>query len=865
MRKVGISVMRKVRAFVIFILALAILALALFIFFSCKKNNENKDLIALDAVNVASIHYDGKTISWDKADNAASYRVVIGDLEAVVEQTTYSYEDPGSGFIIKITSLPSENDKTYKEGSETVKEVKYLPQVTGLRVEAGILYWDAVAGAESYIVKTNGVEKKISGTSFDGLPTGISASTFVKPIVESESVICFSTFSNETITCLLPAPVPVFTNSSRTVSWEAVQNAEGYRLILEKDGQIIQSENIGNLLTFSYPYTEAGNYIVRVLANPQADSGLTASKYSAPLTIIRLSNPAEITMQQALNNNTNVTFADVAYASSFEVFVNGVEVGTSTRNSFEYHFNASASEQIHTVKIIAKGNGHTILDADGSGSTFEITKLAIPRNLQLTSGGQQIRWDSVNKATGYVVYINGDSFIATGTEYELPALAAGTHNIRVCARGNGTNIADSDLSVYLAVNKLAAPSNLHITSSVLEWNPVQGVENYVVYIDSVKYNVSTHSMTIDPNYISATSLINVVAKGNGSTTLDSSASANLLVHRLSAPTNLSFTNDNILWNSVSGATAYSLKVNDLSPKKVIGTSYSWEEFSPGEKRVSVQALGDGQTYFDSPVSIEAVVTKLAAPVLSIGEAAYEWTGVFNAINYQILCNGYNQVLDAGARSYAPQYTEAGQKNFKVRAIGNGVTTVSSAYTEISHNVEARTAPTGNNVFTVTKSGSTFTVALNDYTEGLTYLFNIAGEDHEITSNTFSFDKTDAGAFVVKIAVKGDGMRYVNSIYTPSKTYTCLNAATNISWAIGDNNVYQVSWTASQKASRYHVEFDLYNGTQLVRNSGFDQATTSFNVSLEGGNKLVVRVTALGDGVETFDSVVCEKTLVPIGE
>ena len=73
-------------------------------------------------------------------------------------------------------------------------------------------------------------------------------------------------------------------------------------------------------------------------------------------------------------------------------------------------------------------------------------KLTAPTNLQIT--GLELKWTAVLNASGYKVDVNGTAYDAAGAIYSLaPLIAPGnTYQIKVMAKGNGTNYTDSDWS-----------------------------------------------------------------------------------------------------------------------------------------------------------------------------------------------------------------------------------------------------------------------------------------------------------------------------------------------------------------------------------------------------------------------------------
>lgn len=848
-----------VRVLILAALLVAAAAAAL-LFAGCSKK------AALDTVSGAD--YDGTTISWSSVPNARSYTVLINGQEyREVEGTSVAYDAAQTSFTV---AFIANGDGEEYENSETSAEFsfRYLQPVQNIKLVDGILHWDPVENATGYKLMINGVEQSevLTENSYSGLTPGSSESVYVKAVAEGEGVVkYFSEYSNETIANVTIAPVLKFDNASLRVYWDAVDTASGYKVSVQKDGQTIETRTLGmGETSYSYSYQQAGTYAVRVQTLVAAGSSLNDSKYSDPMEIVRLSNPKQITTEQASDTTVNVMFEDVPKAQNFEVRVNGVVENLTQRNSFEYRFPASSTEQNHTITIVSRGDGNTVLDAL-EAEQFTLTKLGQPTNL--AASGEKLMWNRVNKASGYVVTIDGEEYIAETNEMDLPELSAGSHQIRVRARGNGSNVIDSSLTETYTVQKLSAPDNLRISENILTWNAVQGAENYIVYIDDQVRNSSAASFQIDGADVAADSLIKVMAVGNGAEVLDSNFSASLVVHRLSAPGNFTTDNENLKWNAVPGASGYTLRVNSRVYTGITTTSFSWSNLTAGEKRISIMAVGDGETFFDSGYTAEIVVEKLETPVLTVGATGYEWNAVAGAFEFELAEGSTRWFEDGSARRYEPNYTTAGNKVFMIRAVGDGSSTVSSQWAEIQHSVTAEEGLPHDDAFAVKQEGNAFVIQVKSPIDGATYLYNIDGKDYESQESSYSYTRNTAGTFTVRIAVKGDGFNTVSSDYCASQSYTVLGEPGSISISYIEDDFYLIRWDNVSGAMNYKIEYTVhYNDGSVSDEITFTQTQTSFEFDASKGvQKIEIRVTAIGNGNTTFDSGAKEETLLPLGD
>ena len=105
-----------------------------------------------------------------------------------------------------------------------------------------------------------------------------------------------------------------------------------------------------------------------------------------------------------------------------------------------------------------------------TNSTPDPAKLATPANLQIS--GTILTWTAAANASGYSVEISGTSYNAASARYDLFHLMPGTWQIRVMAKGDGTNFTDSDWSAPVTYTFTPTvlhelPGNLEVSVDVL--------------------------------------------------------------------------------------------------------------------------------------------------------------------------------------------------------------------------------------------------------------------------------------------------------------------------------------------------------------------------------------------------------------
>lgn len=832
----------------------------LFVLSSCDFFSEEEDKVTqtkqLQTPTNISYDYENKLIRWNLVSNADYYIIYIdGKEEAQITSNKYNY-DATKSFNVKVKAS-SNNQSTYSESVQS-REYSYdfLDQVKNILVVDGILTWDSVPNAEGYQIKINGVEQSslLTNNYFEGIVPGQSTSIFVRAVKSSTSNGGYiSEYSNETVVRILEAPVLTFTKANKQITWNSISGAEGYDIKINKDGEFIFSTSLGVQTTsYIYEYTLAGTYEVFVQAKISTTDSYN-SKYSNAYEIIRLDNPKWLELSDADKGVTNILFQDVQNADFYNVYVDDVNVNMTNRNSFEHSFDLLSTLEIsHKVEIQSKSNLNHILDAV-EPYEFLLTKLATPQNITINDG--VIMWDDVNKASGYIVYIDGSKYEVSNTEINIPTFSAGIHTASVVARGNGSFIISSTPSPDYTIKKLNAPSNISIENYLIKWDSVFESTTYRVLIgDTLVQESSNNSFFIDPEFITTQSVIKIVAIGNGVNILDSDASNTQPITRLSAPTSLSTDNNNITWNEVVGADEYELHINNVV-RVVKGTSFPWIDVTEGDKVIYVFALGNGSNLVTSKSSQTLAVKKLATPQFSDTTNVFNWNQVSGAFQYELTIGSQVFFVDKLNSSFEHKFTNSGSYHLKLRAVGDGISTVSSKYDTMIHSVTKLATPVGNPVFSVSKVDNQFLIGItNTVTNASGYEFSVGGVINESKTRTFAYDISSPGAYAIMVRATGDDFYYVDSNLSSSVTYTVLPTVTNVSFQYDMKDSYLLTWNAVNSATAYIVKVTKYDfNNNLVSTSSFTLTNFSLTIGTENVLTVQISITVVGNNLLTFNS------------
>ncbi|MDE7385426.1 MAG: hypothetical protein K2M84_06680, partial [Anaeroplasmataceae bacterium] len=257
---------------------------------SCEDEPKKPDLPEdpIPQLEAPNLKIEGNVVTWEAVPNADSYLVHIeGELvnnnvslveEETIKSTTYTIEPIGKGTYYAKVKAVSNNQQKYTD-SDFSKNVRYIcskfdPIVIAapvLKLEGNVVRWDMVPFADAYIVNINGVDLEEQGGN-KYIITSTEPGDYVIKVkaiaygAEDDDELENSTYS-EPITYTISAQepttlaTPTLTLSENIVSWEKVENADGYIVFLNGTALEEQTET-----SYTIGVEEDGDYEVAVKA-----------------------------------------------------------------------------------------------------------------------------------------------------------------------------------------------------------------------------------------------------------------------------------------------------------------------------------------------------------------------------------------------------------------------------------------------------------------------------------------------------------------------------------------------------------------------------------------------------------------------
>ena len=650
-----------------------------------------------------NIRYDGSILTWRGSGSYATYGYEVyinGNLEYTAQGTTtsYNYDAQNSSFDVEIRALgdSSDNKRVFASPMSAKVDFTYLPAITTLRVEDGVLVWDKVDEAQGYVVDVNGAIQNVTDTKYP-LSAGVSYSLKVKPVLNDGSTF-FSDFS-QTFTAVVLRKPDIHWNDSYDLSdgvakeniyWDTVTGQlTGYMVKIVKDiDGVKQTEELpydATQKSLLHAFAQAGTYEVSVKAVADKTANMYDSAYSNTITVVRLSAPRGngsnfiTSVPNDLSKGFTVSILGVSGARAYQVKREGVaitgQLSTDTSINITDIVESNNVEAVninYSIQTIGRGiqtiGGKQYVYVNSLASedlTFMINVLATPTNIALE--GYEVTWDANNNARSYTVKM-ASAVTAPNNKYSFENIAAGTYQLQVCANGDGGTTLASAYSTQQKVVRLAAPTNIRVGTSsnegVLFWDPVLNAKSYQVFFGNDDNPVDVNSTDSIDQYISTQgTAISMIAVANqygtdGTYYVTSAHSQTFQIIKFTAPTYnpSAFIEDGrIYWTKPSNVNsqiyAPSYEIYDTlgykynsEPQSETFNVYNAGTDSQGlvgdsSHTITVKAIGDGTHFINSPESQPITFWLLGTPVVSRVEGGYEWLPVTNATEYVVKVDG----------------------------------------------------------------------------------------------------------------------------------------------------------------------------------------------------------------------------------
>ncbi|MDD4153869.1 MAG: hypothetical protein PHT30_00465 [Bacilli bacterium] len=277
----------------------------------------------------------------------------------------------------------------------------------------------------------------------------------------------------------------------RLLSWNEVNDATGYRVLINEEDEI---DVTVNELLLEDSYYGAMTFQVAALA------GESVSEYSAVLSAdvyLTLDAPSDVRQEGNL-----LMWDEVMFATGYVVKVGTIE---NLVAATQYQITSSAPVQ---VAVLANGSedGYVLPSSFSTSMWFKVA-LQTPTNLAYSNG--LLTWNAVDNASSYQVIVNdGSPLSASINQYNVGFDNVGSVTFKVKAISANEQYLDSafaEIEVQIAPLTLTAPQNLAINGGVLSYDTVEHATAYGIYHNDVFLEETTSTQYAIPSLVLAQS------------------------------------------------------------------------------------------------------------------------------------------------------------------------------------------------------------------------------------------------------------------------------------------------------------------------------------------------------------------------
>ena len=755
------------------------------------------------------------TISWGKVTNATGYDIQFDGRTYSVTGTskTFSSLTAGKTYNYQIRSKNADAASAYTSVLAVTTAPKPPATINATSTESSItISWNAVTGAKTYMVKFDGTPILTMQTSYTA--SGLKPNTSHTYQVCARSADGEGSYSTQrTIKTKLKLADPpggvkkASTDTSATVSWNAVTGAKGYDVRF--NNSVYAVTGTSKTFTGLTPNTDYKYQVRTKDANGAGEYGAEQTVRTTPKA------PTAVTVT-ANENSMTLSWGAVAGATGYDVLFNGtVYPVTGTSKTFT----GLSANVGYTYQVRVK-------NADGASTycTSKSTKTApIPPSVptaRATTNSVTLSWNSVSGATSYDLLFNKDTYRVTGTSKTVTGLVPGTSYTYAVRSNNagGSSSYSSTKTITTIPNPPAMPANISTSvrsdSVTVSWGTVTGAKDYDLYFDGKTYNTTGLSRTMTGLSPNCGYSYRVRANNEGGS---SSYSSMKTVWTLKLPpavptgmrASVTTNSVSLAWNSVSGAESYDLLFNGKI-YEVEGTQKLISGLAPNTG-YSYQVRAKNNGGMSAYSAVQTVRTQMLPPAVPAGISAVpttnsvtiRWGAVSGAASYDVSFNGktYRATTNSQVISGLTPNT---RYNYAVRANNAGGSSAYSAVQTVLTNAVPPTMPTS---VRASATADTVTIEWNavEVAESYDILWNNAMFNTEGTSWTHSHLNVNTD---YRYAVRARN-RAGTSLYSETQTIrTMLHAPLNVR-ATATTDSVTVSWNVAEGATGYDIKF---NGT-----------------------------------------------------
>lgn len=477
--------------------------------------------------SVKNVSVDNLTLTFDDIARVHSYEIVLtnkntGSVQVI---TTSEHTFDLSPYIsdthysVKVRAMSTGYDVTDMDITlADVYDGEYSNEVTFRKFEAiddlslfnNTLSWSSQEVAGMYEVHFTGTSDKTITTtecSLDLTAIGLTAGdyqayVYIKPM--SANFITSAMSNVVEFTKLANIGASDINISDNTISWQKVDSATGYKLILNGIVYDLTSPQIvGDMVTVSLAGSafNPSIYTVSVVAYGDAMTTVFGDEIemSARPVVEKLKPVSNFALTEIDDSAERVylTWIDENTSNTgYHIYVNGEKRYTLDKSDLSYVENTYTGyidythfveASIYELRIKTFSTADNVFDSDYAIDVINVKKLA--KVTDAVIDGTAVAYESSDNYKKYhIALYSADTLIKSevvtsqsSTSDFLAGLDAGTYTVKITSLGDGAYYIKSDATIIVAVTKNNSPT-LSISDSTLSWTAVADSEHYTLKI-----------------------------------------------------------------------------------------------------------------------------------------------------------------------------------------------------------------------------------------------------------------------------------------------------------------------------------------------------------------------------------------------
>ncbi len=785
---------------------------------------------------ISDIVYDPvqKKLDWIDSSDANSWIVYINGDKQQTNASEYYYDAQDQDFTFSIEGLhASEGDEANPTASGTMK---YLATPTNLRIQNGALCWNPVPGAQNYYVYNFGDYL----TSTNQTSAQIPAGSFSFSVKATLSDSYYYSYESSPITGTILLPPTNLRYEDGIIRWDYTgTDVEFFTVTIDGNKKYQTNETKleynGNKSDFSVSVTACAAGEGSYDSEPVFDT----CSYLKPIT------------EFAFDESGNLTWNAVDKAEHYTIELNGTTKITTGTICGDLELDTP-----YTIKVVPTASG---MCYTGEPIEYNFEKLSPITNVKFNSQDNTITWDQHLRATSYELVVNGATFTTQDPRYTIGRTEENI-SIKVYAKGELENSKSffATETNYTYMGNLGAPT---IIDGKLVWNSSDTATRYVVtFADGTYKETNVAEFTGFAKGVQHT--VTITSYGENEYYF-SYPSAAFTFRVLVAPT-LSFSQNDIIWNSNEEASGYEVKVlkdgEDYASKTLGATTPAYRDTysAVGKYEVFVKSTSSVEGTFDSEYSPAFEVVRLAAPTghkilndinktdhlyLSVDQVNGA-QGYAVSVNGSLILDRVNTTsFDLDLLSLVDNDDEV-NFNIGIKSLGSNASS-SPVYLDSAAEytfVVTRLATPQN----ITISGKTVTWGM--VKNASKYIVAVNGTRYISATNSYTLPSIGEGTTSIIVYAISDSTNVMNSRPSNELKVKKLPKVTGID-IIESNGDVRLAWTAVDGATSYTVKI----GTNEYNANTTALSVTSYLSSITEGSGAMIVVYAKGDGVTTIDS------------